>query len=78
MSTKERKAEMMTEISPNILVITVKCKWANFSRQRLSGLQNCHLCPQTLYMPVTMPHILLCSIYHSYVPIFTCKITNIY
>lgn len=48
MSTKERKAEMMTEVSPNILVITINVSGLISPDKDCQALQHCHFCPQTL------------------------------
>lgn len=46
MSTKETKTEIMTEISPNILVITVNV--SELISPDCQALRHCHLCPRTL------------------------------
>lgn len=61
---KGEKTETMTEVSSNILVITVNVSGL-ISADKDKDCQahkHCHLHPQTLLYVLSMPHILLCSI----------------
>lgn len=80
MATKERKTETMTEISSNILVITVNVTGliSPDKDKDCQAHQHCHLHPQTLLYVLTVPHILLCSIYQLCSNIYLQDYINIY